>query len=356
MEEVIKKILATAIHAPSGDNSQPWKFYCKGLTVQLINLPDRDNPIFNYKQRGSYVAHGAVLTNIELLAKAYGYKSNTRLFPKEVDGNLVAEITLEPFGIQDDSLEITDLIRKRCTNRKKYFNRELTDIQKQELYKQVKDFGSGELILIEDNCKKQIVGKASSIAEQTMLEYRPLHEAFFSMIRWNLKEEEAQKGGMLADALELKPPQKIMFKWLSKWNSSKLLRKLGLPALISKQNAQIYASASAVSGILMENDSRENFVKTGMLFQKIWLTATKLGLSIQPIAGVLYLAQRVGDNEGADMPAYFKNRITTAVSNIYDSFGNPSSLITMVFRIGASDAPSAKSAKFTPIIIEGNLL
>ena len=72
--ELIKDIIRKAVVAPSGENTQPWRFVLRGNTVSILNLPERDNPVYNFRQRGSFFAHGALIENMELLALGAGYR------------------------------------------------------------------------------------------------------------------------------------------------------------------------------------------------------------------------------------------------------------------------------------------
>jgi nitroreductase len=45
--ENIVEIIKRAIHAPSGDNAQPWKFTLIDSGVQLFNIADRDETLYN---------------------------------------------------------------------------------------------------------------------------------------------------------------------------------------------------------------------------------------------------------------------------------------------------------------------
>ena len=61
----IRQILESGIQAPSGENSQPWRFKRERNgdveRVWLFNRPEADQSLYNYEQSGSYVAHGALL-------------------------------------------------------------------------------------------------------------------------------------------------------------------------------------------------------------------------------------------------------------------------------------------------------
>ena len=90
MEDVTIKILEEAIYAPSGENCQPWKFAVDGSNVHIFNVPEADASLYNFEQRGSYVAHGALIENIVIVALKYGYKASVKLFPIKEEPDLVA--------------------------------------------------------------------------------------------------------------------------------------------------------------------------------------------------------------------------------------------------------------------------
>ena len=96
-KEIILNILKAAVRAPSGDNSQPWRFeVSNNNNIKIYNLPEKDNPIFNYKQRGSHIAHGALIENIIIAAKENGMNVKVNLFPQGTSSDFIAEIDLLP--------------------------------------------------------------------------------------------------------------------------------------------------------------------------------------------------------------------------------------------------------------------
>ncbi len=348
LNEIINQILSTAINAPSGDNSQPWSFSIHENGFDIFNLPDRDNPIFNYKQRGSYIAHGAIIYNIGILAPIYGYKATYTLFPEKTNPNKIASITLVKESSSNKNQKYIALIQKRSTNRKKYNKQPLEVQEKNNLISLAAELKLGNFAVTDDNVKIKDITSAASTAECVMLQYQPLHNAFFSMLRWNKYEEQKYKNGLLIDTLELHPPQKFIFKWFSNWNASKILRIIGLPNFVAKENSKTYASASAIGSITIKDNSPESFVKAGILLQALWLKATEMNLSIQPIAGVLYLGQRLTEAGIPDLPINLQILIQNSTKIINKSLNN-TNILAMIFRIGKSSPPSAYSKKFLSV-------
>src|SRR3989344_1888875 len=118
MKEDIQKILEAAVNAPSGSNSQPWRFEVSGSEIKVIALPEKDHPILNYRNRGTLIAHGALIENISITSSVLGYKANVNLFPDTSNPKLIARIGLEQNSPSSNPLY--KCIPLRSTNRKPY--------------------------------------------------------------------------------------------------------------------------------------------------------------------------------------------------------------------------------------------
>lgn len=290
--DIIKKIISAGVCAPSGDNSQPWRFRVKGDIIESYNLPEKDNPIFNYKQRGSHVAHGALLENMIIAAAEFGYTTKVDLFPDATNPSFISRLTLKKDVVDKDILYSS--ISKRSINRKKYSDTLLTSDQKKNLLDTVQEIGGGKIYLVDDPEKKKIFGTAVSQNETVMLENEHLHNYFFRDVRWTEKEELEHKNGLYLKTMELPPPAVLIFKILSNWKRAVLLNKIGISKFIAKQNAVGYSSGSVVGLITVSSlGTPEEFILAGRLMERLWLKAGKLGLSFHPITGISYLMMRV---------------------------------------------------------------
>ena len=93
--------------------------------------------------------------------------------------------------------------------------------------------------------------------------------------------------------------------------------------------------------------SAENFINLGRALQRLWLLSTVRELSIQPISGAIYLAQRIqaGDNF---LPKKLADRILEAQDTVIKEFGLSKEIPGLLFRIGYADPPSAVSSHLKP--------
>ena len=149
MREVIKKILNTAVWAPSGDNSQPWRFEVRDRIIDVFCLPEKDNPIFNYRNRGTYLANGALIENIVIAASHEGYATEVKIFPDSANPKHIAQIELTSSDPKAEPLY--NYILKRASNRKFYQkNKTLSLEQKNTLLQASAAFAEVKTVFIEE--------------------------------------------------------------------------------------------------------------------------------------------------------------------------------------------------------------
>lgn len=341
----VRDILAIAVHAPSGDNAQPWRFFLRGHTLSLYNLPDRDASLYNFRQRGSFLAHGAVIENISIAAPAFGYQAEASLFPEGAHTSRVAAVSLTPIPAREDLL--FSCIRLRATNRKPYKTIPLEAGHRVELRSAASGMSGVALHLIDAPERVRSLARVISVNDRLILENRAIHDGIFGSIRWT-KDEERTKPGLLIDTLELAPPQRAMFRLFRHWGVVNVLNRIGLGRFLATQTAKLYASSSAIGILVIDDDADERFVQAGRVLQRVWLTATKMGVRLQPITALAYLGQRVFSGNRETLPAQHAEWIENAYRTICQIADIRRGTIAMMFRVGYGDEPSARSWKLPP--------
>lgn len=341
MPDHIKQIIQAAVLAPSGENSQPWKFVVKDNFIYLYNVPERDLSFYNFKQYGSYVAHGAAIENILITASYLGYKCLIDLFPNTEDENLVASIKLERSNPSEDPLFSS--IPKRVSNRKAYRVVPLENEQREALFSSVRNISGVKFYLIEDKEAIKQLALVGSTNERIMLEARQVHDFFFDHLNWTEKEELEKRYGFYIKTLELPPPIVIAFKLFKHWPVMRFLNLIGFTKLVEKGNADLYATASAFGIIAIDNAQPKNFVLAGRATQRIWLMATKLGLGFQPLTGILFFMQKISGAEDKDFSQKHVELIKSRYETVRSTFKLEQGTVAMMFRIGTADPPSARS-------------
>lgn len=342
----LERILEAGNSAPSGENCQPWRFVVHGTTVEVHLLPERDQSPYSWGQRASYLANGAVIENIVIAASAERYRAEVHYFPNPGDEWHVATIAL----FKDSTVEsdpLASFISKRISNRKSYKKDSLTGEERAALATAVAHGGYGTFALVETPEETGRLGRIGSTNEEVMLANRLLHKFFFSHVSWTKEEDDEKKVGFYIKTLELPPPAEKMFKLFSNWSVMRILARLGFNRLIAKQNAVTNASTSAIGALIIDRAEPLDFVKIGRAIERLWLTATSLGLSLQPLTGVLFLKLKLDGGEREGFSSHEQKLITDAYQDASRIFKADGKHIAFMFRVGRGDAPSAHAIRFS---------
>ncbi len=350
MDKKIKEILKYGVMAPSGDNSQPWSFVIENETLKIYNLPERDNPFLNYMQSGSLIAHGALIKNIEIASLELGLKPIIKLLPNTKDQNLVAEIIFEDTDINSEQ-PLFEFIPKRSTNRRPYQNSGLSESESSLLHNS--DLGE-DLVLkfITSAEDKKVAGAAGSSAEIIILENTLLHEYLFKDVMWSKEQENRERHGLYIKTMEFNPIQRFLFKLASNKKLMKIAVKIGFPHFIAKEDAVLYSTGATIGLLSLRKVTPENFIKLGMEMQNIWLKATSLGLSFQPVTATLFLGFILKNNkDGGTLNEKHKEIAMKSYQEIRSVFKlKEDETPFFMFRIGRAQEASARSSRKDPVI------
>jgi nitroreductase len=345
LPQPIQDILTAGNQAPSGENCQPWHFVVKKNTIEIHLLEERDHSVYSWGQRASFFANGAVIENMVIAARVRGYTAGVVYFPDQGDEWHVATLTLSEVRdkVQDP---LGEAIMHRVSNRKAYEETPITSTEKEALFKAAGEGEYGSLILVTDKEKLSTLGRVGSTNEEVMLSNRFLHQFFFNHINWTLQEDTIKKVGFFIRTLELPFPAQLAFRAIRHWPIQRVLNRIGFHTLVATQNAATNATAGGIGILVIPGLSPLDFVRAGRTLERVWLTATHLGLSFQPLAGIPFLRLRVlfGDtevfsakNEESIIEAYQRAALLADVRDKHIAF---------MFRVGRSSPPSARAVRF----------
>lgn len=339
------EILRDACRAPSGDNTQPWRFLVRGNVIYVINVPERDTSLFNYRQMTNYVALGACLENLRVSAESRGFRVDMKLFPNAVDRLSIAEAILSPrSSIQN---ELAPYIKERATNRRRYLPRKIEQGKFNELSALAQDIG-GRIVFITDDAAIKEMASIVSAGEKLVLEDRAIHDFLFKHVTWTKKEDE-QKHGLLIDTFEFTPPQKAAFRLFSNWHVLKLFLPFGVSKMVAKDMERVHTTAAAFGAIIMPSRSDQDYLKTGILLERLWLTVSKLGLALQPTTTVNFIGTRVLLGDPGTLSEPHQKLLRSRYAELAQRFGVAGEEgIGFVFRLGYAGAPSSTTTRFEP--------
>lgn len=352
MRDSIKKIILESINAPSGSNSQPWEFIVneKENKIKIKHLPQKDHPILNYKNRGTLIACGALIENILITANYYGYGTDL-IIRDNFDDDIIAEIVLKQGKNNYFAKYLFEYILNRTTNRKKFKKEKINEEDKKYLFSDLKQYGDFNVYIKED--ESEINELAENLAYDTYLNFKnsELHKILFKEILFDDKKAQQGEQGLYIKTMEFSKIQIPVIKLLKNRKLFEFLdRIIKMSKNIYKDTVKMYSSASMLVAITTPNNQTD-FINLGRLLENIWLKTTKLELSLHLITGILFFWQEVNWGDKNIFNNEEKDIINRSYNEIKKNFDIKEDLIGLIFRIGKSDPPSAKSVKKEPIII-----
>ena len=102
---IIEKILDLARWAPSGDNTQPWRFeIVSDNQIAIHGFDTRQHVLYDFDGHASHMAHGALLETLRLAATRFGLQAEWRIRPTGSDELPIYDVTLTPTDIGEDPL------------------------------------------------------------------------------------------------------------------------------------------------------------------------------------------------------------------------------------------------------------
>ncbi len=346
--EDVHRIIDAGIRAPSGDNTQPWSFRVTGQRIDILAYPERDNPIYNFHERGTRIAIGALVENMAQAARAMGYDTVIQFFIPSTSSRIVATIVCKQTDTRQN-IDALAYIQKRSTNRRLYDGTPLTDDEKKIINQAGTETGV-RLHLIEDRSVQRVIAKAVSVNEWILLRNKSLHSSFFPHVVWTEAEEREKKTGLYFKTLELKPHEGVIFRLFQYWFIARIFQLLGFPTIIAKSNAMNYASGSAI-GMIIVPVGEERFYTAGRVLERVWLASTAMNVALQPITAISFMVAHVRSGESTVFHPEEIQAIERAYTTIQTHAGlHTGEEIAMIFRIGHAAPPSATVSRIAPHI------
>jgi hypothetical protein len=339
--EAIGRMLESGAMAPSGDNLQPWTVVLDQDSIRLSVDRSRDRSLYNFQGRASLIALGAMIENITLAGREYGIGVVPTLTADEpylVSARLaltLAERRPDPLGAA---------IARRCTNRKPYAVAPLEPTLAAQLRASVAPDSGADLQIIEDRAAMRTLAQAASLNDRLLFELQPLHDRFFESVRWTAADAEATRDGLYVKTLEL-GAMAAPFKASRSWGTVRLTNLLGGSRLAPRHSYQTFLRSAAFAFLQVPAGSATALVTGGRQMQRLWLTATSLGCSVQPMAGMLCLLPYLGADR-TEIPAASREVISEADTLFKRALPlSPERTPIMLFRVGRGPAPTATSLR-----------
>lgn len=349
-KQILNSILEAGRWAVSADNGQPWKFHWKDGRLLLALDRKRGTSFFDGRLYAPYLGFGSLIENLCIAAKHNGYDPTVKLFPGlEIDNDqIVAVLKFAPLSHQADSLY--SAIFERVTNRRAYLSESVQIDVREALLKCAEGFADFRLVLIDDETKKSKLAALTAGAESVRFNFscKDVHADFFKCLRFSKSQAIQTSDGLWVRCLEVAMPEIAALKFLSNWPIAAVAARLGAHIAFSRQSVKLLRRTPLIALVMGRSGDRflkeKDFLAGGRLCQRLWLTATTHHLACQPMAALpLFFLQYAGSGDDG-FPGHTGKKIGRLSADFSQTFGlAEGEELLMLFRLGYSKAPSAKS-------------
>ncbi len=283
----IERIIDLARWAPSGDNTQPWRFEILGDDHFLVHGSDtRDWCVYDLDGRASQIAIGALLENISIAATGEGMKADFVILEGHPDHRPVIEVRLSTDSSDSRSAPVPDellpFIRLRVTQRRPFTTRALRKEDRENLENSVGP--DHRVVWISEREKKGKMARLLFRNAHIRLTIPEAYEVHKRIIEWNSRFSVDR---IPDQAIGLDPINLKSMHWaMESWNRIVFLNRFFAGTVIPRVMLDLIPGVKCAAHFLIvadkEPDSLQDFLDGGRSLQRFWLTATRLGLQFQP--------------------------------------------------------------------------
>lgn len=341
----VADILELARWAPSGDNTQPWRFEVVDDHRLIVHASDtREHCVYDLDGHPSQIAHGALLETLAIAASAHGLRAEVKRQPDSPDTHPEYWVELIPdSAVAPDSL--LPHLTQRSVQRRPMRTTPLTTAQKQALQDAVGKFytvrwfeGSAQrwrlARLMFDNAKLRL----------TLPEAYPVHR---DIIEWNVRfsEDKVPDKALGLDAMTLKLMRWVMQSWARVRFFNTYLAGHLIPRIEMDLLPGLFCAAHFALVAQRVPQTIDDYVAGGQAVQRFWLTATSLGLGLQPELTPLIFVRYLRDGIAFTGHAGSRNRAQKLSGQLDAVLGEHVTRTLFMGRLGHAPLPAARSLR-----------
>jgi len=277
------QVLDYAKWAPSGDNTQPWRFTVESSHSFVVHCHDtRDHVVYDLDGHSSHLAHGALLESIEVAAAHFGFHPVISETPasSELTPEFRVELQMTPEPPSNLS-RLGPYLKLRCVQRRAMQKTTITPSVRQALEEKLDE---GYQLLWLDGHQQRAMARLlarNARLRLTLPEAYPTHK---EIIDWG---QQYSQDKIPEQALGTDPLSGRFMKFaLQSWKRVNFFNRFMAGALLPSLQLDYLPALSSGALLLVVApepcQSYRDYLQAGRNVQRLWLEATRHRLSLQP--------------------------------------------------------------------------
>jgi nitroreductase len=180
--EQLSFCLNYAVLAPSGHNTQPWRFKLELDELKLFADRTRALPVVDPRNRELIMSCGAALFHLRLAIRYFGHADEVYWFPEITNRDLLAVVGMgQPRAMKGDELSMFHSITRRRTNRHPFDRRPVHERILASL-KQAAEAEQAGLIIVESKRSRRQVAQLISQGDRAQMNHAPFRRELAAWI------------------------------------------------------------------------------------------------------------------------------------------------------------------------------
>jgi molybdopterin/thiamine biosynthesis adenylyltransferase len=352
--ETVKTLVSFAAMAPSGANSQSWKWMWHGKTLYLFLDGIYTAGLLDCGNTTSLVGLGAAAENLVLKAHELGLEVVIDKPELNYESVLVAAFKFFKKGTTLSGVEphacdeLASAIPDRLTNRVIAPRVHIPHEKFEAFRKIVQTIPGADMKIIDDDARLAKLGEIVARMDRIRIMHEGGHRDYRAEIRWTKEEVEAAKNGIdLLGTVDVTPSELAGFRIVKSWPVIKLLNDWRLGTGLERMGRKTIAGASAVGLVTMPHFTSDDFFEGGRALERAWLAATREKIAVHPasIASLVFNTLMHGN------PAIFPDHVRKEVVELRSQFAELFEIRNtigevLMLRFCIAGPPKARSVRY----------
>jgi len=342
---VIEQILDIARWAPSGDNTQPWRFeIVDEFNLVVHGFDTRDHCVYDLEGRASQISLGALLETMSIASSGHGLVMKTRRLREIADTTPTFEVQFVP----DPSCQVDALIpyiTQRSVQRRPMSSRSLSLSEKKALEASV---GTDYHIIWFEGLRNRFrTARLMFKNARLRLTLPEAYQVHCNAIQWNSRfsEDRVPDQALGIDPVTARLMRFVMKSWRRVEFFNTYLAGTWAPRIQMDFIPGLACGAHFVINAQREPTTVDDFIAAGRAVQRFWLTATQLGLFQQPEMTPLIFGSYVRNGIPFTSVVKLQKNARELESVTRSVVGPDIDRAVWMGRVGAGSAPIARSTR-----------
>ncbi|MEJ6002485.1 nitroreductase family protein [Paucibacter soli] len=344
--DTLRQILDLARWAPSGDNTQPWRFQIvDSRHVVVHGFDTREHCVYDLDGHPSQISIGALLETTSIAASKHGLRVQACRRADSPVTNPVFDLHFysDPSVVTSP---LCDSIERRSVQRRPLSMRTLTDGERQAL-----NTAAGpkhDVIWLEGPRRRLQAALLMFHSAKLRLTMPEAYEVHRDIIEWNAQfsRDRVPDQALGTDPGTTRLMQFVMHDWKRVEFFNRYLAGTWAPRIQLDLLPSLACAAHFVICAKAVPKDIDDYIEAGRTVQRFWLTATSLGLQLQPEVTPLVFARYAREQRTFSKVPGMSDKAAEVGASLDRTIGaSTAHLAVFMGRIGAGRPARARSIR-----------